>query len=170
MYDKGATRGLSWDEACRRAGGRRHDNRRRQFLANYRLTRVVKPLWQTGFRRGYQTIIAKKLGVDRSTGCRDLRRRRYRQWHGRDADKILQGMAAVAKHARDDARADREYEQRKIDAARAEVTVPAAEARSHRRPPRTPCRCPNGYLRPTAPGHAATRRHSGASDRHDHPD
>ena len=63
FYKKCATNGLSWDETCRRASGRRRYNRRRQFLANYRLTRVVKLLWQTGFGRGYQTRIAKKLGV-----------------------------------------------------------------------------------------------------------
>ena len=36
-------------------------------------------------------------------------------------------MAAVAKHARDDARADREYEQRKIEAAQAEGNLPEAD-------------------------------------------
>jgi hypothetical protein len=48
-------------------------------------------------------------------------------WSGRDADKILQGMAAVAKRACDDGRADREYEQRQIAAAQAKVNVPEAD-------------------------------------------
>ena len=72
---------------CRRAGGRRHYNSVRQFLANYRLTKVVELLRQTGFDRGYQTIIANTLGVHRSTICRDLRRLHLRRLHGRDADK-----------------------------------------------------------------------------------
>jgi hypothetical protein len=101
---------------CRWASGRRHYNRVRQFRAHYRLTRVAKLLRKTGFRRGYQTEIAKALGVHRSTICRDVRRLYYRRRYGRAADKILQGMAAVAKHALDDARADREYEQRMLEA------------------------------------------------------
>jgi hypothetical protein len=138
MSDKHATSGLSWDEICRRASGRRQYNSVRQFRADYRLVKVVELLHQTGFRRGYQTKIAKVLGVSRSTICRDFRRLYYRWRFGREGDKILDSMAAVAKHARDDARADREYELRKIAAARAEVTVPAAEG-EHPRPPDDPC-------------------------------
>ena len=116
MYDKHATSGLTWDAMCRRAGGRRGYNRLRQFLANYRLTKVVELLRETGFRRGYQTIIANALGVHRSTICRDLRRLHLRRLHGRDADKMIRGLAVVAKHARDDAKADEAYEERKLAA------------------------------------------------------
>ena len=134
LYDKRATNELSWDETCRRAGGRRRYNRVRQFRANYRLTQVVKLLHQTGFRRGHQTKIAKALGVHRSTISRDLRRLHLRGLYGREADKMLRDEAFFAKRARDDARADREYELRKIAAARVEDTGPAAED-EHVRPP-----------------------------------
>ena len=59
LSHKHATNSLTWDQICRRASGRRRYNSVRRFLANYRLTRVVKLLDQTGFRRGYQTKIAR---------------------------------------------------------------------------------------------------------------
>ena len=49
---------LAWEATCRCASGRRHYNSVRQFQANYRLTKVVELMHETGFRRGYQTQIA----------------------------------------------------------------------------------------------------------------
>ena len=88
-------------------------NRMRQLRADYRLTQVVELLHQTGFGRDYQTQIATALGVSRSTICRDFQRLRRREMFGLESDKFARGLALAAKHARDDARADREYEARK---------------------------------------------------------
>ena len=74
---------------------------------------MAKLLCQTGFDRGYQAQIATALGVSRSTICRDFQRLRRRSMFGLESDKVARGLALVAKHARDDAKADREYEARK---------------------------------------------------------
>ena len=80
-YKSGSTEVVSdrfpstWDAICRRAGGRRHYNRLCQFRANQRFTQVIELLCETGYRRGYQTRMAERLGVSRSTICRDLARR-----------------------------------------------------------------------------------------------
>jgi DNA invertase Pin-like site-specific DNA recombinase len=72
-------RATNWSEqtdsltASRRAAGRRHYNARRQFCAERRRLAVSKLALRIGWRRGYQTEIARKLGVSRSTICRDLR-------------------------------------------------------------------------------------------------
>lgn len=58
--------------AARRAGGRRHYNAVRQFQADERRRRVVELLDEIGFCRGYQSKIAKALGVHRSTISRDF--------------------------------------------------------------------------------------------------
>lgn len=64
--NKRATTRLSYDEVCRRNGGRLRYNRHRQFLASLRLTKVGQALQQTGFSYGYQTKIANALGVLRT--------------------------------------------------------------------------------------------------------
>lgn len=78
---------LSWDAICRRAGGRRKYNRMRQIQAECRLTQVVRLLAEFGFCHGYQTRIAEKLGVSRSTICRDIARLLRRHWGGKEAEE-----------------------------------------------------------------------------------
>jgi hypothetical protein len=129
---KCATTGMTLDQACRRAGGRRAYNRMRQFKANYRLTKVVELLHQTGLGRGWQSRVAEELGVSRSTICRDFLRLRRRAMFGLESDKFARGLALAAKHARDDARADREYEARKNAAMAApsnEMATPEIDGR-----------------------------------------
>ena len=94
------TTNLDWEATCRRASGRRHHNSVRQFLANYRLTQLVELLHETGFRRGYQTQIAKELGVHSSTICRDLARLRQRMLLGPQADKLARAMTRLDRRAR----------------------------------------------------------------------
>jgi AraC-like DNA-binding protein len=71
-------RATNWSEptdslsAAKRAAGRRHYNAVRQFCAEHRRLAVSKLLIRIGWRRGCQTEIARKLGVSRSTICRDL--------------------------------------------------------------------------------------------------
>lgn len=66
----------------KRAAGRRRYNQHRQFLADLRLRKVIELLSETGpSTPGYQTIIARKLGVDRSTICRDMARL-WREFRG----------------------------------------------------------------------------------------
>ena len=132
---KCATTGMTWDQACRRAGGRRAYNRMRQFRADYRLMKVVELLHQTGLGRGWQSRVAEALGVSRSTICRDFQRLRRRAMFGLESDKIARGLALAAKHARDDARADREYEARKkaaLAASSNELATPEVDDRFDR--------------------------------------
>lgn len=63
---------LDWGAICRRAGGRRKYNRVRQIRAELRFLKVVELLRETGFSRGYQTWIAKELGVSCATICCDI--------------------------------------------------------------------------------------------------
>ena len=60
--------------AARRAGGRRRYNAWRRLLAHARLGAVVKELNEVGFSRGYQSEIARRLGVHRSTVHRDFKK------------------------------------------------------------------------------------------------
>jgi hypothetical protein len=70
----------SHDQAARRAAGRARYNRRRQFKAAIRRKKIVD-IWEERvdgsgwsiFSRGSQTELAKMLGVNRSTICRDLK-------------------------------------------------------------------------------------------------
>ncbi|MFO7905997.1 MAG: HTH domain-containing protein, partial [Pirellulaceae bacterium] len=78
---------MDWDSVCRRAGGRRGYNWRRQFQRDYRLTLVVKLLDETGFSWGYQTRIAERLGVSRATISRDIARLFRRVWGGKEAEQ-----------------------------------------------------------------------------------
>ena len=62
------------DEAARRAGGRRHYNRWRQTLALIRQTKVSRLLRRYPlFKRGTVRAIARELGVNPSTICRDIK-------------------------------------------------------------------------------------------------
>lgn len=67
---------MSWEQACRRAGGRRGYNAQRQFQAAYRRSQLVRFMGpQTGKgplgHYGWQAAAARALGVSRSTICRD---------------------------------------------------------------------------------------------------
>jgi DNA invertase Pin-like site-specific DNA recombinase len=70
----------SQDEAARRAAGRARYNRHRQFKAAIRRKKIID-IWEDRadgsgwsiFSRGSQTELAKMLGVNRSTICRDLK-------------------------------------------------------------------------------------------------
>lgn len=55
-----------------RAGGRRRYNTRRRRIALARVGQIIQLLGETGFHRGYQSEIARRLGVTRSTICRDM--------------------------------------------------------------------------------------------------
>ncbi len=57
---------------ARRAGGRRHYNAIRIARANLRRWDIGTLLREIGFERGYQAELARRLGVSRSTICRDL--------------------------------------------------------------------------------------------------
>ncbi len=56
----------------RRAGGRRAFNALRQREAEIRRIRVAMLLLEVGFLRGSVSEIARRLGVHRSTVCRDV--------------------------------------------------------------------------------------------------
>ena len=56
----------------RRAGGRRGYNAARQRMAHFRRHRIVGLLREIGMGRGCASKIARRLGVHRSTVCRDL--------------------------------------------------------------------------------------------------
>ena len=73
-------RATNWSEktdartAARRAGGRRRYNLLRQIEASDRLGEVMRLQFHFGIARGSQTLIAKSLGVSRSTICRDFKK------------------------------------------------------------------------------------------------
>jgi transcriptional antiterminator len=68
-----------FNAVCRRAGGRRGYNYRRQFCAEYRRLQLSQ-LWDKNppLMRGMQSRLAEELGVSRSTISRDLKRLRRR--------------------------------------------------------------------------------------------
>jgi hypothetical protein len=61
--------------AARRAGGRRRYNAWRQQIAQHRRTILTHLLFAKGnlFEKGIQARLARKLGVSRSTICRDVK-------------------------------------------------------------------------------------------------
>lgn len=69
------------DEVARRAGGRKHHNARRRWLAfRRRYLEVSRRLFTKGaLKRGYQARLASELGVSRATISRDVR---YLRQHG----------------------------------------------------------------------------------------
>lgn len=77
-----------FESYSKRAAGRRRYNEQRQFVALLRQRRVIGLLWEIGpGTHGYQTIIAAKLGVSRSTISRDLQRLKLRVKGGRNAEE-----------------------------------------------------------------------------------
>ncbi len=61
-------------EACKRAGGRRHFNAVRQFRALHRRMKIVESLRVQGSfaERGVQARLARQLGVSEATISRDI--------------------------------------------------------------------------------------------------
>lgn len=64
----------SFSEICRRAGGRRAHNLRRKLIAAHRLRALVVIIKELNLEWGWQTKAASRLGVDRSTICRDFKK------------------------------------------------------------------------------------------------
>ncbi len=64
--------GMTWDQVCRRAAGRRHYNAWRRVVAHDRQRRVLDYWRQSKGRRGWQAEAADTLGVHRSTITRDM--------------------------------------------------------------------------------------------------
>jgi len=64
--------GMSWDQVCRRAAGRRHYNSWRRVRAHDRQRRVLNYWRESKGRRGWQADAAVALGVHRSTITRDV--------------------------------------------------------------------------------------------------
>jgi hypothetical protein len=62
-----------WATVCKRNRGRARYNSWRQYLATMRRRRVLEYLAAWGWKRGVQTMIARELGVHRSTISRDFR-------------------------------------------------------------------------------------------------
>jgi len=63
---------VSSGEAHRRAGGRRRYNAWRRFAQLHRRHLLSEALQETGMGRGYQSQLARRLGVHRSTVHRDV--------------------------------------------------------------------------------------------------
>ncbi len=66
----------SWDEVCRRASGRRHYNAVRRLHAELRRNDLIERARELGTwltERGFQAAQARRLGVHRSTVCRDIK-------------------------------------------------------------------------------------------------
>jgi hypothetical protein len=59
-------------EAVARAGGRRRHNATRRARAELRRAEVARLLAVLGLRHGTQAVIARRLGVSKSTISRDL--------------------------------------------------------------------------------------------------
>lgn len=63
----------SWEEVCRRSGGRKRYNALRSFRRDHRRKQVVDLLGHYGMiDRGVYARIARELGVHRSVICRDV--------------------------------------------------------------------------------------------------
>jgi hypothetical protein len=63
----------TWAEVTRRAAGRYKYNSLRRFQAQLRRREVLQLLHRWGWGAGVQSQIARRLGVHKSTICRDLR-------------------------------------------------------------------------------------------------
>ncbi len=64
----------SFENICRRAGGRRRYNNERKALAFFRQLCILYHLKTQGYSRGTLTALAQQHGVHRSTISRDVRR------------------------------------------------------------------------------------------------
>ena len=63
---------LTFEEVCKRAGGRRRYNAWRQFMRTLRRVEVVRRVRETGFYPGQAAALAEQFGVCRMTISRDL--------------------------------------------------------------------------------------------------
>ncbi len=69
------SRNTRWDEVCRRASGRRRYNAVRRLHAELRRNDLIERARELGTwltERGFQAAQARRLGVHRSTVCRDV--------------------------------------------------------------------------------------------------
>lgn len=72
---------LTFEQVCKRAGGRRRYNRQRQVAAEQRRAQVRELLARYGRKgRGTQARIARELGVSEATVSRDVRDILFWQW------------------------------------------------------------------------------------------
>ena len=76
-----------FESFSKRAAGRYRYNKLRQFHAAMRLVKVVELLKELGLGRGNQSRIAERIGVHRSTICRDMAKLERGVWGGREAEK-----------------------------------------------------------------------------------
>jgi hypothetical protein len=67
----------SFNEVCRRAGGRRAYNALRRDRRLFRRVDVMRLLREYGYRRGVQARIATVLGVSEATISRDVKATLY---------------------------------------------------------------------------------------------
>ncbi|MHB8974421.1 MAG: hypothetical protein ACYC3X_28920 [Pirellulaceae bacterium] len=132
MYDKRATTSR-WEAVCRRAGGRRHDNAVRQFLALRRLREVVDLLVKIGMSRGYQSRVAEALGVSRATICRDMARLRRGTTPATEAEKMHRELAKLDRRARAEDKGEVAYDRpgRPVDPVVVAADPVAARPVSH---------------------------------------
>ncbi|MBI4230342.1 MAG: hypothetical protein HY608_05860 [Planctomycetes bacterium] len=66
---------LTWDQVCRRAGGRRRYRRWQRVVSVDRQIRALRLVVERGglHVRGVQAAVAREIGVHRSTVCRYVR-------------------------------------------------------------------------------------------------
>ncbi len=126
-------RPADWNAFCRRAGGRRQYNAVRRFRALERLTEVVNLLVEFGRGYGYQSQIADRLGVHRSTICRDIARLTRIHWGGRKADEEHRATIRLQRRIRAEDKAEME---------RAVQDQPASETLEDSPPPILPVQPP----------------------------
>ncbi len=132
---------LDFTALSKRARGRRRYNEKRQLQARLRITNVLELLDEIGFStHGYQSKIAKRLDVSRSTICRDLARL-WRIYHGgKEADDRYRAKVRMDRQNRAEDKA--EWERIEADAlaakAKEESAAPLLE------PPHAPSPAPPG--------------------------
>jgi hypothetical protein len=81
----------NFDEACKRAGGRRRYQAERQKAQWQRQVKVLRELEESNWESyGMGRMLAKRLGVSEATISRDLRHwRSMRRKLGADANEII---------------------------------------------------------------------------------
>ncbi len=140
----------SFESFSKRAAGRRRYNQHRQFQANLRLSKVIELLWETGpSTRGYQSIIARKLEVSRSTICRDLAKLMREYWEGPAAIERCRAAERLRRRPRAE---DRWLEELiEVESGEGESEEPDAGEMESRFPQEPECREPAHSTRPVPP-------------------
>ncbi len=64
---------MEWNRVCRRAGGRRGYNRRRQLVAQQRRAAIAERLTIVGWSHGIQRRLAGEFSVSEATLSRDIK-------------------------------------------------------------------------------------------------